>query len=525
MLRSKIEFFLERALEKLKVKPELTFKIDSPPRKELGDYSTNAAIVYARKISQEPLNLAKLLVQKIEEIDQGKTFRKLAVAPPGFINFTLAEKFLQDSLFEIQSQDQVWGRSNKGSGKRVLLEFVSANPTGPLHVGHGRWAVVGDVIGRLLEAVGYKVEREYYVNNVGTQVELLVESIKAFEEGREIPEGGYGGAYVSALAEKIKNQKSKIKNKEFILDLIIEEQKKTLESLGVKFDRWFYESELHQQQKVKWAVEKLHDLGKTFEEDGAIWFKSQELGDDKNRVLIREDGQPTYFAADIAYHLDKFSRGYDHLINIWGTDHHGYVPRLVAAMKVLDQPVEKLEIIIGQLVTLFRGKEPIRMSKRTGEMITLQEVIDEIGADAVRFFFSATDVNSHLDFDLELAKKKSHENPVFYVQYAHARICSILRKTKDQRPKTEDLFGLTHPAERELMLKLLSWPEVVETAAELRHPHRLTEYGKELAVVFHSFYEKCRVLGNPARLVLVDATRITLRNVLKLLGISAPEKM
>jgi len=525
MLHYKIKLLVESALKEIKIEPELTFKIDFPPRKELGDYSTNAAIICARKTSQEPLNLAKLLVQKIEEIDRGETFRKLEIASPGFVNFTLSEKFLQNSLLEIKKQDHAWGKSSKGSGKRVLLEFVSANPTGPLHVGHGRWAVIGDVIGRLLEATGYKVEREYYVNNVGKQVELLVESIIALQEGREVPEGGYGGAYVSALAEKIKNQKLKIKNKEFILDLIIEEQKKTLESLGVKFDCWFYESELHEKLKVKWAVEKLHDLGKTFEEDGAIWFKSQELGDDKNRVLIREDGQPTYFAADIAYHLDKFLRGYDHLIDIWGTDHHGYVPRLKAAMKVLGQPVEKLEIIIGQLVTLYRGKEPVRMSKRTGEMITLQEVMDEIGVDATRFFFSATDVNSHLDFDLELAKKKSHENPVFYVQYAHARICSILRKTKDQRPKTEDLFGLTHPAERELMLKLLSWPDVVETAAELRHPHRLTEYGKEVAAVFHSFYEKCRVLGDSARLFLVDATRITLRNVLELLGISAPEEM
>jgi arginyl-tRNA synthetase len=280
------------------------------------------------------------------------------------------------------------------------------------------------------------------------------------------------------------------------------------------------------------AVEKLHDLRKTFEEGGAIWFKSQEMGDDKNRVLIREDGAPTYFAADIAYHLDKFSRGYGKLINIWGTDHHGYVGRLKAALGVIGLPAEKLEIIIGQLVTLYRGNEPVRMSKRSGEMVTLQEVIDEIGKDATRFFFSATDVNSHLDFDLELAKKQSHENPVYYLQYAHARISSILKKTEDlpagrqgHRPQTTDLSGLTHPAERELMLKLISWPDVVSAAATLRHPHRVTEYGKELAAVFHSFYEKCRVLGNPARMRLVNASRITLRNVLELLGISAPESM
>ncbi|MFH1576285.1 MAG: arginine--tRNA ligase, partial [Candidatus Margulisiibacteriota bacterium] len=261
---------------------------------------------------------------------------------------------------------------------------------------------------------------------------------------------------------------------------------------------------------------------------GAIWFKSQALGDDKNRVLMREDGRPTYFAADIAYHLNKFERGFDHLIDIWGTDHHGYLGRLTAALKVLGLPVEKFEIIIGQLVTLYRGNEPVRMSKRTGEMITLQEVIDEIGADAVRFFFSATDVNSHLDFDLELAKKKSQDNPVYYVQYAHARICSILKKSEMRNAKSEqgiDLSELNHPAERALMFKLLTWPDLVVEAARLRHPHRITEYGKELATVFHSFYEQCRVLGNPARLALVNASRITLRNVLKLLGINAPEAM
>jgi arginyl-tRNA synthetase len=257
-----------------------------------------------------------------------------------------------------------------------------------------------------------------------------------------------------------------------------------------------------------------------------VWFKSQELGDDKNRVLIRNDGQPTYFSADIAYHLDKFARGYDRLINIWGTDHHGYVNRLKSALKILGQPIEKFEIIIGQLVTLYRGDEPIRMSKRTGEMVTLQEVIDETGADATRFFFSATDVNSHLDFDLELAKKQSSENPVYYVQYAHARICSIISKaTKGETEFETETYNLNHPAERELLLKLLSFPDVVETAALLRQPHKLTEYGKELATTFHHFYEKCRVIGNPARINLVNASRIVLRNVLELLGISVPESM
>jgi arginyl-tRNA synthetase len=516
MFLSKIDSLLRSAIG---LKEELAFKVDIPPRKELGDYSSNVAIVYARKISRGTLEVAQEIAAKVQDLDREKMFSRIEVAKPGFINFFLNDAYIQQAVLEIQDKDRDWGKGIKGRGKSVLLEFVSANPTGPLHVGHGRWAVIGDCIARLLKADGCAVETEYYVNNVGNQVEKLVDSVKAVREGKEIPEGGYGGSYIREV---------KGEGREEIVDFILQEQKKTLESLGVHFDRWFSESELHQKGEVKEAVGRLEKNHKTFVEGGAVWFKSQELGDDKNRVLVRENGEPTYFAADLAYHLDKFSRGYDLLINIWGTDHHGYVKRMKAAVGAMGLPAEKLEIIIGQLVTLYRGNEPVRMSKRTGEMVTLQEVVDEIGADATRFFFAATDVNSHLDFDLELAKKQSNDNPVYYVQYAHARICSIFKKSQIPLTKSQpgmDLSGLDHPAERELMLKLLSWPDVVETAAQLRHPHRLTEYGKELAIVFHKFYEQCRVLGNPARLVLVDASRIALRNVLELLGIKAPEAM
>ena len=519
MLQSKIESYIDSALHDSSIQEKLNFKVEVPPRPELGDYSTNVAILAARKISHKPLDLASQLIDKIKQLDQGQLFGEIKVAGPGFINFYLNDKYLQNALPSILQEDHVWGKSHKHLGEKVLLEFVSANPTGPLHIGHGRWAVVGDVIGRLLAAVGFQVDTEYYINNIGNQVERLEASVKALRAGENIPEGGYGGAYVKEL---------KGDNREELLNYILQEQKDTLRQLGVKFARWFYESDLHLQNKVLAAVEDLRALRVTFEENGAIWFKAMEMGDDKNRVLIREDGKPTYFASDIAYHLDKFNRGYDHLINIWGTDHHGYILRLKAALKVLGKPIDKLEIIIGQLVTLYRGSEPIRMSKRSGEMIALQEVLDEIGADATRFFFAATDVNSHLDFDLELAKKQSTENPVFYLQYAHARICSILRKAESPGAANEaavDLAGLNHPSERSLIIKLLSWPDILEEAAKLRHPHRLTEFGKELAIAFHSFYEKCRVLGNPARLLLVDATRIVLRNVLELLGINAPEKM
>ncbi|MBI5078664.1 arginine--tRNA ligase, partial [Candidatus Saganbacteria bacterium] len=519
-LRSKIESAVKSALERLEFPCELDFKIDIPPRKELGDYASNVAILAARRLSRNPIEIARQISGKIQENDEEKILEKITVAPPGFINFTIREEILQRVLLEITGKNEDWGKLPKNKGQRVLLEFVSANPTGPLHVGHGRWAVVGDVIGRLLKAVGYNVETEFYVNNVGNQVEKLAASVMAVREGRPVPEGGYGGAYVREIEGE---------NRDEMLAYVLRGQKEILAKLGVHFDRFFCESELHEKNKIGLAVERLRENRKTFEENGALWFKSQELGDDKNRVLIREDGQPTYFAADIAYHLDKFSRGYDRLINIWGTDHHGYVNRLKAAVKALGQSSDALEIIIGQLVTLYRGNEPVRMSKRTGEMVTLAEVMDEIGADATRFFFAATNVNSHMDFDLELAKKQSNENPVYYVQYAHARICSIIKKSQITNHKSQneevDLSDLNHAAERDLMLKLASFPDVVEIAAELRQPHRITEYGRELATAFHHFYEKCRVIGNPARLVLAEATRIVLRNVLELLGVTAPETM
>jgi arginyl-tRNA synthetase len=515
-LLQRLEQLVSEALKELGVTELKGFKIDIPPRRELGDYATNAAIISAHRLSRKPLELAAAIAARVKS----DMFDRVEVVKPGFINFFLNEKFVQQSVSGIIAKDRDWGKGSKGLGNKVLLEYVSANPTGPLHVGHGRWAVVGDAIARLLKAAGYEVETEFYVNNIGNQVDKLWASVQAARAGQPVPENGYGGAYIKDV---------KGSSKEECLGSILSEQKATLKQLGVEFTRFFNESDLHDKGEVKEAISRLEKNGKTIVEDGAVWFKSQEMGDDKNRVLVRADGTPTYFAADLAYHLDKYSRGFDRLIDIWGTDHHGYVKRVKAAVEAMGLPAEKLEIIIGQLVTLYRGDEPVRMSKRTGEMVTLQEVIDETGADATRFFFAASDVNSHLDFDLELAKKQSNENPVYYVQYAHARICSILKKNVESGTENVehgvDMSTLTEPAERELMLKLLAWPDVVEGAARLRQPHKVTEYGKELAMVFHHFYEKCRVIGNPARLLLVDASRITLRNMLELLGINAPETM
>ncbi|NQT29263.1 MAG: arginine--tRNA ligase [Candidatus Saganbacteria bacterium] len=518
MAKNNIDSLLEKSLLSLGIKEKLAYRVDISKRKDLGDYATNVAILAASKLSQKPLELASKIAKKIVTLDSEGIFSKVDVAKPGFINFTLSPSYLFQTLSNIHDQDHAWGRKKQKTGEKTLLEFVSANPTGPLHVGHGRWAVIGDNIGRLLKAVGVELDTEFYINDVGRQVNLLEASVRAKREGQGVPIDGYGGSYIVEIEGKTQKE---------MLDYLLNQQRQTLDRLGVKFDKWFPESTLHDGKKIKEAILKLSNSGLTYKKDGALWFKSIEFGDDKDRVLIREDKNSTYFAADVAYHLDKFDRGYRYLIDIWGTDHHGYVKRLKSAMKGLGTPVENFEIIIGQLVTLYRGSEPVRMSKRTGEMVTLEEVIDEIGADATRFFFSATDVNSHLDFDLELAKKKSSDNPVYYLQYAHARMCSILKKSARGPTSNEqvDLTKLDHPAERELMVKLLVWPEVVDQAARLRHPHRITEYGKELAALFHSFYEKCKVLGNPARLVLVDASRITLRNVLELLGISAPERM
>lgn len=500
----------------------------SIPQERYGDFSTNISILLAPITGKPVFEVASIIS---DELRNDPIFEKVEAMKNGFINFTLDLKYLQDNVLRIISKNREYGRSSWGQGKKALIEFVSANPTGPLHVGHGRWAVIGDDIASLMEAVGYTVEREFYVNDIGNQVEKLEQSVIARIEGKEIPEGGYGGEYILKIAEELKEDRKDLKNR--VLKMMIERQKSVLEKLGVKFDRFFSEETLHKSGKVKEAIKKLQMMGKTIEEEGALWFKSQEYGDDKNRVLIRENGETTYFAADIAYHINKYERGYDRLIDVWGADHHGYVPRLKAAIKASGFDDAKFEVIIGQLVVLFRGKEPVRMSKRTGDMVTLDEVVEEVGADAARFFMTMTGVNSHLNFDLELAKQQASDNPVFYVQYAHARICNILLKSPVPNPQSRsgnNLDLLKHAAERKLMRQLLDLVDVISIAARRREPHLLVEYAKELASIFHNFYHQCRVISEDekltnARLALVDAARIVLRNVLELLKVSAPERM
>jgi len=530
-MKELIRKIITDALSDVPELPEII--IDIPRLKRFGDFSTNLAILLAPRTSKRLPDLAQDLAQKIADRDQGVIFSSVEAVKTGFINFKLKDEFLRQQIALIRKQGAQYGKSELGKGKKVLIEFVSANPTGPLHIGHGRWAVIGDDIASVLQAAGYTVEREFYVNDVGNQVEKLEESVRAVATGGEVPEGGYGGFYVKEIAQNLKNEVNQPTFRNLLLNRILEDQKRVLRELGVSFDRFFHEKDLHDSGQVKRAVEELKKQKVTFEEAGALWFKSQEYGDDKNRVLVRENGESTYFAADIAYHLDKFKRGYDQIINVWGADHHGYVLRLKAALQSLKLPVEKFKIIIGQLVALFRGTEPVRMSKRTGEMITLEEVISEIGKDATRFFLTMVTASSHLEFDLELAKRQAPDNPVFYVQYAHARIRSIFREGDEKGIHLKDqvdLSFLTHEAERALMRKLTDLPDNIITGARRMEPHILVEYVKEVSAIFHNYYHKCRVLSEDekltqARLALVDATRITLKNVLELLKVEVPERM
>lgn len=534
-MKAYLEEIIDRALQKcqLKFKKE-NIQLEKPKIKEQGDYASNIALILGKNNKLSPLSLAQTIRDQVLALDHKKALEKIQVAPPGFINFFIVENYWHDFIKEILDKKDKFGDSNYFKGRKVLLEFVSANPTGPLHIGHGRWAVVGDNLARILASTGNKVTKEFYVNDSGQQVENLLLSVKARLKNETPPPDGYHGNYISALADKFKNQAGKKDLKKLLVQEMLLQQKETLKKIEVEFNHWFSEEDLHKKGLVKKAVNKLTSLDKTFVQDQAIWFKAQAEGDDKDRVLIKADNTPTYFAADIAYHLYKFERKYDLLINIWGTDHHGYVARIKHALSALGLDSNKLKVILGQLVALYRGKELVRMSKRTGEMVTLDEVIEEIGKDATRFFLSMNDVHTHLDFDLELAKNKSQENPVYYVQYAHARICSILKEAEKQKLKSSknknDFALLKEEAEKNLIRQISRLPEEIIHSAQLFTPHILTIYARETAALFHNFYHQHRVITYDkqityARLALCEATRITLKNVLKLLGISAPERM
>ena len=524
--------------------PEIT--IEHPQNPEYGDYASSLPMKLARATGVNPLTIANEIVGFMvptPEID------KITVAPPGFINFTLKSDWLTRQVDSIVEASDSYGNIDLGRGSRVQIEFVSVNPTGPLHVGHGRGAILGSTLANVLAAAGYKVEKEYYINDAGSQIDAFYRSLYARYQqclgiDAEMPSDGYLGSYMVDLAKEIIAEEGdkflSLPEREAIAQLghiglvkIIEQIKSDLERLGVSFDVWFSETSLYDNGQYQRAMSLLRQGGYIGEKEGATWFVSTALGEDKDNVVVRSDSSPTYFASDIAYHYNKFlERKFDTVINIWGADHQGHISRMKAVVAALGIAPERLKVIISQMVTLCRGGELVRVSKRSGDIITLHEVVDEVGVDACRFFFASRTADSQMDFDLELAKKQSADNPVYYVQYAHARIASILRlaEQKGINYTDGDVSLLTTEPELALIRKMLLLPEMVEVVAQTLEPHHLAYYATDLATVFHSFYKQCRVISRndvstKARLKLVAAAKIVLSKTLHLMGMTAPERM
>lgn len=552
-LRNTLQKVLEDYIKNRGMVLPSDFEIELEASKDVchGDFSTPLAFRLARLVKQKPLSVAEELVCLFDrEIQKLKTEEKLVsrceIGGGGFINFFVTSSHLAAVLQEIHRRDLSYGHSDFGKGEKVLIEFVSANPTGPLTIAHGRQAVVGDSLARILRAAGFKVSTEYYLNDTGRQIDLLGQSLWVrYQElfGREasIPQEGYQGEYLIGIARKLKEKKGdallKQKSSEsiqectqFAVKEILEGIQEDLGEIRVEFDSYCSERSLREKKKVEEVIELLKKKNLVKEEEGAIWFCSTQFGDDKDRVLRKQTGDYTYLAPDIAYHQDKFQRGFEWLINLWGPDHHGYVPRLAAACQALGYSPDQIKILIVQLVTLYRKGEPVRMSTRAGEFVTLRELFQEVGVDATRFFFLLRRVESHLDFDLDLAKKESDENPVYYLQYAHARISSILEFAQKKVTPLANLSRLGEAEEVRLMKKLQEYPEALIQAAQTLEPYRVVEYLRDLATEFHKFYTIHRVVSadeelTQARLLLVDCVRIILRNGLEILGISHPIKM
>ncbi len=525
--------------------------IETPPNEAFGDFSCNIAMTLARAERKSPLVIAEQILKHFEAPEG--FLKDVRIEKPGFINLYLDGDYLCARLGDILSEPDDFGSNSSGEGMSVHLEFVSANPTGPLHVGHGRGAALGDVLGRVLEASGFRVHREYYINDAGNQIETLAKSAFARYlqdvKGEDVPfsENAYQGEYIREIAKSKRfcEGVAALADEEALLsqagviakDLILEDIKKSLAGFRVHFDEWFSESSLFTENgnSVEEAIAVLEENGKLYEKDDARWLASSTYGDEKDRVVVRDDGRPTYLASDIAYHRLKFERGFDRYINVWGADHHGYLPRVRAAVGMLGHDPEKLDVLFVQFVSLRRGGETVQMSTRSGEFEELSAVVDEVGVDAARFFFLMRSADTTLEFDLDLAKEQSSENPVYYVQYAHARACSIFRQAAEEGelPGNLDDPPTGVPVldeERRLMRHLLEWPDVVRTAAERLEPHHVTYALISLAKQFHAYYNRNRILGQGEeltrfRLCLTKCLQIVLRSGLNLLGVSAPEKM
>ncbi len=532
---------------------DLPVSVERTRDEKFGDFSTNAAMMHAHKLKESPMSIGEKLCKDINKsLSKDLFIDKVELVKPGFINFYINKRFWIDVFREIALAKENYGRNNTGEGKKILVEFVGSNPTGPLNVVSARAASIGDSLCNILSFNGYDVKREFYVNDAGEQVTTFVRSLIArykqiYNPDFKFPEDGYHGDYVKDMAKELdkiyKGKKSLLDKidddvwnrcRSFYLSKILGDQQRDVEDFGVKFDNWFREKTLHV-EKINNAWIKLKKLGFTYPKDGALWFKSTEFGDDEDRVLVKKNGVPTYFLADIAYHLDKFNRGFDEAIDFMGPDHHAHIARLKMAMKALGIDEKWLDIFIVQQVNLMRSGEKIKMSKRAGKFETMRDLVSEVGKDAARFFFLMRTQSSHLDFDLDLAKEKSSKNPVYYIQYAHARICNILKHAEKEKIDTEKIDKvntelINKPEEIELAKTLAGFEDICRVSAITYEPHRIAGYLLKLAGIFHNFYNKHRVVTENkeltnARLLIIMSTKIVLANGLELLGISAPEKM
>jgi len=575
LIRSSLERLAQ--VENLAIDPGTPFKVEKTRDPGHGDFASNVAMMLASQAGTKPRELAVMIV---DNLPASPSIKKVDIAGPGFINFFLNQDTFLDIINIINEQADHFGHSDLGQGQSVLIEFVSANPTGPLHIGHGRGAAYGAAIANLLEAVGYRVFREYYLNDAGRQMDILTISVwlrylQACDIQIDMPANAYQGDYIKTIAAAIQQkigsdficeQESlnviykEHSDPEKLIDILIGFAKKELgkenyfylfekglnyirddiendlADFGVVFDNWFSERSLAENHKVQEAIKILRDNDHLYEKDGATWFRSTSLGDEKDRVVIRENGQATYFASDIAYHLSKFERGFDKMIDIWGADHHGYMARVKASLAALGKDPGQLDILLVQFATLYRGKEKIQMSTRSGQYVTLRELRKEVSNDAARFFYVMRKSEQHLDFDLELAKSQSQDNPVYYIQYAHARVCSVMRQAegKNLARETEigniDLACLAEPHEKALLSRLSSYPEIMHNAAVDYEPHQIVYYLRELANEFHTYYNACQILVDDsnlrsARLELIASVKQVIKNGLTLIGVSAPESM
>lgn len=519
--------------------------IERPKNREHGDWSTNVAMQLAKQAGTNPREFAQELISELENVEGVKS---LEIAGPGFLNIFLDTASAASILPDVTKSGDNFGKGEIYSGQNLNLEFVSANPTGPIHLGGTRWAALGDSLARILEFQGAKVTREYYFNDHGSQIDRFAKSLFASAKGLPAPEDGYGGQYISDIADRVLANKGQaildLSEPEAVevfraegVELMFSDIKSSLADFGVEFDVYFHENSLHESNAVQRAITRLRENGHIFDSEGAVWLRSTEFGDDNDRVVIKSDGDPAYIAADLAYYLDKRERGFDKAIIMLGADHHGYVQRMMAMCAAFgDQPGEQLEILIGQMVNLVKDGKPVRMSKRAGTVVTLEDLVDAVGNDAARYALTRSSANSNLDIDLDLLTKKTNDNPVFYVQYAHARTMQVENNAKSFGISTDrfDPSLLDHPSENELIAKIAEFPAVVKITAENREPHRVARYLEELAGNYHRWYDACRVTPlagkevepiHESRLVLNRATTVVLANGLRLLGVSAPERM